>query len=485
MLDQLLPSNRTSSTSSAARPETVTELSTRIRNALEAGFRTVWVEGEISNLRSPTPSSPHAYFSLKDSGAQISCNLFGAIRRPEMLPHLRNGNKVRVVGTLSVYLPRGSYSITVSRLDPVGIGELLLQLEELKRKLAAEGLFDKEHKRPIPFLPRLVGVVTAPSGAAIQDILRISKEQNPGIDILLSPAVVQGASAAPSIVRAIQLFHRLPLDQRPDVLIVGRGGGSMEDLWCFNEEPVIRAIYQSEIPVASAVGHEIDHTLADYVADVAYATPSHAAKALFPPRINLIATNDTFNRRLHLAMSRSVQAARQRLSAAANARAFARPETILAEHSHAVDLLAQRLSGSLREAIVDARNRLTAAPLQIAAGLRNAMQRQQLRLATLSLRPAAALENALVSRRNRLDVLQSKLLALDPKGVLNRGYALVQNDSGEIITKAARLAPGDRIKTVFSDGVIQSRVLPAGDSPKNHRGKPAPKNPELRQPTLF
>lgn len=485
MLDQLLPSNRTAS-SSAARPETVTELSTRIRNALEAGFRTVWVEGEISNLRSPTPSSPHAYFSLKDAGAQISCNLFGAIRRPEMLPHLRNGNKVRVVGTLSVYLPRGSYSITVSRLEPVGIGELLLQLEELKRKLAAEGLFDKEHKRPIPFLPRLVGVVTAPSGAAIQDILRISKEQNPGIDILLSPAIVQGASAAPSIVRAIRLFHRLPPDQRPDVLIVGRGGGSIEDLWCFNEESVIRAIYQSEIPIASAVGHEIDHTLADFVADVAYATPSHAAKALFPPRMNLLATTDTLTRRLHLAMTRSVQAARQRLSAAANARAFARPETMLAEHSHAVDLLAQRLSDCLRTAIVNARNRLTSTPLQIAAGLRNAMQRQQLRLAALSPRPATALENALATRRNRLDVLHSKLLALDPKGVLQRGYALVQNDSGEIITKASRLSPGDRMKTVFSDGTILSRVLPSSDSTtKSRRGKTASNPPDLRQDTLF
>lgn len=490
MLDDLLPGLakppaapplRTAQTADP-RPETVTELSRRIRMQLETGFRAVWVEGEVSNLRL-SANSPHAYFSLKDNDAQIACTLFRAASRPADLQHLKNGNKIRIQGSLTVYIPRGSYQIAVSRIDPVGLGELLLRLEELRKRLAAEGLFDPAVKRPIPFLPKRVGIVTSPTGAAIQDMLRISREQNPGIDILLAPAVVQGLQAGPSIAEGIRQLNALPAERRPDVLIVGRGGGSIEDLWCFNDECVVRAIRASAIPVVSAVGHEIDHTLCDDAADLSVATPSHAAKAVFRPRTELLAGVETLRHRLSLSVTRALDAARRRLAAAADSRAFARPETVLAEHAHTVTLLEQRMDTVLRNALTAHRLRIASAPARLTAALQNAAARRRLQLSTLAPRPAAALTERTAAARRRLETLAAKLSALDPTAVLQRGYALVRNDEGVIVTRAAQLHAGDGFSARFRDGSVHAVVREdASPAPAVGEEPPKPRRPRKQPP---
>src|SRR4051812_22517956 len=248
----------------------VSQLTRLIKDQIERNFGSLWVEGEISNFK--CYSSGHCYFTLKDESSQLPAVMWRAsVERLRFMPE--DGKKVLAQGRLSVYEPRGAYQIIVERLEPLGIGDLAAAFEQLKTKLAAEGLFDDERKRPLPRYPRRIGIVTSPTGAAIQDLLKVIFNRWPA-DILLAGVRVQGDEAAAEIVDAIRLMSRLNERDRPDVLIVGRGGGSLEDLWAFNEEPVARAIVASEIPVISAVGHEVDFTISDFAADVRAATPS-------------------------------------------------------------------------------------------------------------------------------------------------------------------------------------------------------------------
>ena len=330
------------------RPETVTALTARIKGGLEQWFRDVWVEGELSNVKFMA-SSPHAYFTVKDAGAQLPCAFFHAARNAALRAVLRDGAKVRLRGAISVYAPRGAYQLLVRPAEPVGEGELMLRFEALKRALAAEGLFDPARKRPIPALPRTVGVVTSPTGAAIRDILDVLGRRFSGVRVLLAPARVQGDGAAAEVVAGIELLNALP--EPPDVLIVGRGGGSLEDLWCFNDERVARAVRASRVPVVSAVGHEIDFTICDFAADLRAPTPSAAAELVVANRADLAKRVESRSGRLARAARGAVSAARARVDLCARSRAFGRPADLVRHHAQRVDLLSQRLDASLAGSI--------------------------------------------------------------------------------------------------------------------------------------
>lgn len=444
------------------KPESVTALTARIKGGLEQWFRDVWVEGELSNVKFMA-SSPHAYFTVKDAGAQLPCAFFQAARNPALRAVLRDGARVRLRGAISVYAPRGAYQLLVRTAEPVGEGELMLRFEALKRRLAAEGLFDPAAKRPIPALPRCVGVVTSPTGAAIRDILNVLGRRFSGVRVLLAPARVQGDGAAAEVVAGIELLNALP--EPPDVLIVGRGGGSLEDLWCFNEEVVARAVRASRVPVVSAVGHEIDFTICDFAADLRAPTPSAAAELVVASRAELAERVSSLAARLVRAARASTERARARLAVCERSRAFGRPADLVRQHAQRVDLLAQRLD----------------------AALAGATHRARLRLASLAPRPAQALARRAAADRARLAALGAKLSALDPAAVLDRGYALVRAESGAVLSRASALAPGDRFSVAFRDGAVPALALssPSGSAaprtpPRRRAPAPAPD-----QPTLF
>lgn len=393
-------------------PETVSSLTARIRGGLEQWFSDVWVEGELSNVKIMT-SSPHAYFTLKDSGAQIPCAFFNAARSPNARTILRDGAKIRVRGGVSVYPPRGAYQLIVRLAEPVGEGELMLRFEALKRKLASEGLFDESRKRPLPLLPKKIGIVTSPTGAAIRDILNVTRRRFAPVHIVLAPVRVQGDGAAEEIAAAIKLLNNLA--EPPDVMIVGRGGGSIEDLWCFNEEVVARAVCASTIPVVSAVGHEIDFTICDFAADVRAPTPSAAAELVVRNRSDLVDRVANLSSRMFYCIQSSVRMARTRLDVCARSRAFSRPVDLLREYAQRVDMLSQRME--------------------------NALQRET------------------SGRRMRLAALEGRICAMDPNAVLARGWALVRDEDGKVKTKASQFSPGQRFEVVFSDGSLHAMAL--------------------------
>lgn len=415
-------------------PESVSGLTARIKGGLEHWFSDVWVEGELSNVRIMT-SSPHAYFTVKDSGAQLPCAFFNAARSPAARAVLRDGAKVRLRGGISVYPPRGSYQLLVRLAEPVGEGELMLRFEALKRRLAAEGLFDQAKKRPLPLLPKKIGVVTSPTGAAIRDILNVTRRRFAQVRLVVAPARVQGEGAAREIADGIALLCSLP--DPPDVMIVGRGGGSAEDLWCFNEEIVARAVRASSVPVVSAVGHEIDFTICDFAADVRAPTPSAAAELVTKNRADLVASVGALSRRLALCTSAALSRARSRLDLCARSRAFARPADIVRQSAQRADILSQRMDAALSSAAARSRRALVA----------------------LSPRPEAALRAAVAARKARLAGLGGRLSAMDPAAVMERGWALVRAENGAVRTRAADFAPGERFVAVFRDGELPAVAL--------------------------
>jgi exodeoxyribonuclease VII large subunit len=393
------------------KPWTVTALTRRIREIVEANFGRLWVEGEISNCRSY--ASGHIYFTLKDEGAQLPAVMWrAAAERLRFTP--QDGDNILAAGRLSVYEPRGAYQMVVEQMEPLGLGALAAAFEQLKARLAAEGLFDPERKRPIPTFPRRIGLVTSPDGAAIQDMLKIILSRWPA-DIILAGVRVQGEGAAADIANAIGLMNTLPPHDAPDVLIVGRGGGSLEDLWAFNEEPVARAIAASRIPVISAVGHEVDFTISDFAADVRAATPTHAAQMVVPVWDEVAERLDTLQAALPAALLRRVETARERLAAVAQSYALRRPEQTI---------------GVLRQRLDDLFSRL--AP----AGQRRA---------------AAACE--------QLEGLAAQLESLSPLKVLARGYSLTTRArDGKLVVSPRDVSPGETLHTRVRDGIILSTV---------------------------
>ena len=388
----------------------VTELNEYVRRKLAGDpvLRAVTVRGEVSGFKRYT--SGHCYFALKDETSRVQCVLWRQ-QALKLTFRIEDGMRVTVRGAASVFVQSGSYQLYVDSVAREGVGDLYLRFEELKKKLAAEGLFDPARKRELPLLPKVIGVATSRSGAVIRDIIRVSKRRDPNVGVLLAPCAVQGAGAAEEIVRAIE---RLNADGRPDVILVGRGGGSLEDLWPFNEEVVARAITASRIPVISCVGHETDFTIADFAADARASTPSNAAELAVPVIAELKQSVEALSRQMTSALLRAQQLRRARLQALSASPALTVPRRMLIERREtALSALAARLPVALTKK-------------------RDAMER-------------------------RLLVAGRALAALDPEGVVRRGYAVVLKD-GKCVPEAGALRAGDAIEVHMRGGNVAAEV---------------------------
>jgi exodeoxyribonuclease VII large subunit len=418
----------------------VWELTVDIKRLLEKQIGSVWVSGEITNLRAQ--SSGHVYFTLKDAAAQLGCVLFrGTAAAQRNL--LADGQKVLLQGDVTVYEARGQYQLIVRAVELQGVGALQIAFEKLKQKLAAEGLFAPERKRALPEFPQRIGLVTSPTGAAIRDVLHVIQRRHPGLEIILAPCRVQGDGAAREIAEAIRMLNELNIQHSTfniQLILVTRGGGSLEDLWAFNEDAVARAIFESAIPVVSAVGHEIDFTIADFVADVRAATPSAAAE---------IITEGVF------ASREFVSEAPELLRRAARRKLEREIETF--------GSLAGRLSRlHPRRTLNDSLQRLDDLQSGLLRGLKTAAHSRILvfeNLAGRFLRAKPAL--ALKARRETLHQLEKRLNSLGPEQVLARGYSITTDAAtGKVLRVSAGLKPGQKVKTRLTDGEFSSRVEP-------------------------
>ena len=440
---------------------TVTELTADIRTSLEHTFSNIWVQGEISNLRAPI--SGHLYFTLKDDHSQIRAVLF---RRSAMLLRfaLESGLQVVLCGKVTVYEPRGDCQILVDSIEPQGLGALQLAYEQLKEKLAKEGLFDSSRKQDLPFFPKVVGVITSQTGAAIRDILTVLHRRCPIIRVYVYPVAVQGQGAPAQIVEAIRRCDR---QSDVDVMIVGRGGGSWEDLWSFNEEKVVRAIADARTPVVSAVGHEIDVTLADFVADYRAPTPSAAAELVSPVLEDLL-------RMIHDCRLRMLQSLQNQLSALRNQfrstyRALPAPNSILQIRVQKVDDLEQRLTWAMKSIVREHRPVL----LSLSAVVMRYSPDETIKRASLLVHQYVtqlnrAMPVALNTKRYQLRTVASSLQTLNPLAILSRGYSvLVEQPGGEIVRSHNQVQAGERIKALLADGSLTclvERVDPLANS---------------------
>ncbi len=409
LIGKFIVSEITSSSPVSARPLTISRLTQEIKRLLEVQIGRVHVEGEISNLT--IARSGHAYFNLKDANAQISCVMWASgVSRLSFRP--ADGLQVEARGEISVYAPRGNYQLIVASMTEAGRGRLWLQFQELKERLEKEGLFAPERKQPIPFLPARIGVITSPTGAAIRDFLNVLGRRFAGMEVLIWPTLVQGEGAAAQIAHALRRFNALA---NVDVIVVTRGGGSIEDLWAFNEEPVARAIFDSRIPVISAVGHEVDFTIADFVADLRAPTPSAAAEIVVRSRREMAEQVEHLNIRLHRALSRTLERARMRLNVARNSYGMRRP-------------------------------------------LDRIHQTRQ-RLDELSLRMDRALQSRMRDTAHHLRRLTEMIEALNPTAILERGYSIVTRQrDGVIVRSADEVDRQDKIDVRTADGSFPARV---------------------------
>ena len=436
----------------------VTQLLRRMKNLLEVQIGETWVEGEVSNLRKQ--GSGHWYFSLKDEGAQISCAMFGA-RKREGSDALEDGAKVRVFAEASVYEARGQLQIIVQKAERAGTGDLQARFEALKRKLHAEGLFEADRKQPIPSFPRVIGIVTSGSGAALQDILNVLTRRAPWVQPVLFPVRVQGRGAEREIAEAIR---KMGLPEafgypRCDVLIVGRGGGSIEDLWNFNEEVVARAIAACPIPIISAVGHEIDFTIADFVADLRAPTPSAAAELAVADGAELAIRLASFRRRMARVTRERLAGARLAVDALKRGSLRHDEEKLLRESVLRVDSARSQLAQASRSRFEMLATRLREIQARHKA-LHPALvlERRADKLENLQLRFDKLGQQLLTARVERLGHLRGLLRALGPESAFQRGFSIARTSDGTIVTSATTLQPGERLRTRFADGEITSVV---------------------------
>jgi exodeoxyribonuclease VII large subunit len=481
----------------------VSEITQRIGDLLETAFPDVWIEGEVSNYHAA--QSGHLYFTLKDARSQIRCVCFrdqvrGLKFRPE------DGLHVTVRGSLGVYQPRGEYQVYVSHIEPVGLGALQLAFEQLKKKLQDEGLFDAARKKPLPILPRCIGVVTSPTGAAIRDILRVLKRRFANVHVQIFPVKVQGEGAAAEIVAALRHFNRAKI---ADVLIVARGGGSLEDLWSFNEEIVARAIAASEIPVITGIGHEVDFTIADFVADLRAPTPSAAAEIVVQSRQEFERHIAAHYRDLVQQMRYLLSERRHRVRDLQSHRGFRQIEILMRRRRQQLDELSSSLGVIVRLRLAAARQRTTRAGTQIVSfdlraraavlrrriemqreGLRAALERvvtrkqrqftaARVRFAALDLRARVGklrraldersrdlrirIDRALVAKRRRFAAAALQLQERSPFQLLERGYSIVYDASGKVLRSPDQVALGDDISVRLARGQVDATV---------HRKKP-------------
>nr|WP_252724423.1 exodeoxyribonuclease VII large subunit [Vibrio hepatarius] len=432
---------------------TVSRLNAEVRLLLENEMGIVWLLGEISNFSAPV--SGHWYLTLKDSRAQVKCAMFrGNNRRVTFEP--QNGQQVLVKARLSLYEPRGDYQLIIETMQPEGDGRLQQQFEELKIKLASEGLFAHSSKKSLPEHPRCVGIITSKTGAALFDILNVLKRRDPSLSVIIYPTVVQGEDAAIQIAQAIGCANSR---NECDVIIVGRGGGSLEDLWCFNHEIVARTIAASQIPIISAVGHEIDVTISDFVADLRAATPSAAAELVSRDNSHKSQAFNSFQNRLQSAFSSYVNRYKQTVTALQHRLERQHPTYQLQRQNQQLDELSTRLQRAMNVYLIYQRQDIERQKykLQLHTPIRH-MSVQRSTLKRLEQKLIDSMEKNLLRSRHQLSLAGEKLDTVSPLATLKRGYSITQTSSGHILTSAKNIKSGDTIITRLDDGEIHSTV---------------------------
>ncbi|AWP28496.1 exodeoxyribonuclease VII large subunit [Paenibacillus sp. Cedars] len=434
----------------------VKDLNRYIRMKMEGDSRLsdVWIRGEISNFTHH--SSGHMYFTLKDEGSRIRAIMFAT--HNQRLPFIpKEGSRVIARGNVSVYERDGQYQFYAVQMQPDGIGSLYLAYEQLKAKLEEEGLFAADRKRPLPLYPKTIGVITSPTGAAVRDIMITIRRRYPQARTILYPVLVQGKGAAPSIVKAIRTMNDMA---EADVLIVGRGGGSLEELWAFNEEIVARAIYQSDIPVISAVGHETDFTIADFVADLRAATPTAAAELAVPSSAELKGQLVQGQRQLNQGLQQRLKRSRERLASLQRSPVLVHPRRYMLQHAERLDMLSQRLHGNLKSQLSLSRQRQKS----LHQGLIRYNPRTQAEFAARRKDQANrqlmnAMQSIMKSRLSQLQTEMRHLDALSPLKIMSRGYSLVYDEKEQRLVKSLKdVQLGDLVNVRVSDGQLQCQV---------------------------
>jgi exodeoxyribonuclease VII large subunit len=446
------------STQAGAEPErnvyTVSRLNREVRTLLERGLGVLWVQGEMSNLS--VPSSGHWYFSMKDRDAQLRCAMFRQ-RNSGVGFTPTAGQQVLARGRVSLYEPRGEYQFIVDHLEEAGVGALKREFERLKAKLAAEGLFASDRKRSLPRFPRRIGVITSPTGAALRDILHILARRFPPAAVLIYPTPVQGEAAVAALVETVELACAR---RECDVLIVARGGGSLEDLWCFNDERVARAIRASSIPIVSGVGHEVDFTIADFVADARAPTPSGAAELVAPDRNACLEALAQTLERLGACMQRELRGVVARFEGASLRLKLVHPGVRLRQQQQRLDDLEQRLSGAIRTALHGDRTRISEMFTRlIHQSPAHFVREVRLRHEALASRLGHAMSEWLSRATHRFNIAARTLDAVSPLATLSRGFAVVRREGdGKLVTDASLVAVGEEIEAQLAHGKLKARV---------------------------
>lgn len=432
---------------------TVSRLNQTVRLLLEHEMGQVWISGEISNFTQP--ASGHWYFTLKDNTAQVRCAMFrNSNRRVTFRP--QHGQQVLVRANITLYEPRGDYQIIVESMQPAGEGLLQQKYEQLKAKLQAEGLFDQQFKNPLPSPAHCVGVITSKTGAALHDILHVLKRRDPSLPVIIYPTAVQGDDAPGQIVRAIALAN---IRKECDVLIVGRGGGSLEDLWSFNDERVARAIFASRIPVVSAVGHETDVTIADFVADLRAPTPSAAAEIVSRNQLELLRQMQTARQRLEMAMDYYLANRQRRFTQLYHRLQQQHPQLRLARQQTSLERLQKRMSFALENQLKQAgQQQLRLSQRLNQQNPQPRIHRGQTRIQQLEYRLAESVRTRLSATRERFGNVVTHLEAVSPLATLARGYSVTATSSGEVLKQTKQIKAGDSLTTRVSDGIVESEV---------------------------
>ena len=432
---------------------TVSQLNRKAKTLLEQGIARLWVEGEISNLS--RPASGHIYLSLKDENAQVSAAWFRQRQRGPAIG-FKNGDKVLAYGRVSIYEARGNYQLIIEQMEPAGEGVLKQRFDALKKKLLAEGLFDEDRKQELPSLPSRIGVITSPSGAAIRDIVSVLRRRFPAVPVVVYPAAVQGEAAPGELMAALDTAIQR---DECDVLIIGRGGGSLEDLWAFNDEALARAIAECPIPIVSAVGHEVDFTISDFVADLRAPTPSGAAEIVVPSQHDWLRRVNTLAVRIGRIGERAVQDRAQELDWLGKRLFAASPEATLRRQHNGLRENRSRLAAAMRTQLLELQNdaqALRSDLMQQSPAL--AVQRSIGQLATLRQRLGSGVHDALSDVTHRIALLGRALNSVSPLATLDRGYAIVLNEEGIALTNAAAASTGDEIRARLSKGELVANV---------------------------
>ena len=436
-------------------PYTVSRLNREARLLLERGLPVIWIEAELSNFSQP--ASGHWYFSLKDRDAQLRCAMFRT-RNTDVGFTPKSGQQVLARGRVTLYEPRGDFQLIVEHMEEAGVGVLKREFERLKTKLLAEGLFALERKRPLPAFPRRIGVITSPSGAAIRDVLHILARRFPPAAVLIYPTAVQGAAAVPQILSALSLAGARA---ECDVLILARGGGSLEDLWAFNDERIARAILASPLPVVTGIGHEVDFTIADFVADARAPTPSGAAELVVPDRQACLEALSRTAGRLNVAMRRELRTLSTRFDAASQRLKLMHPGARLAQQEQRLDDLEQRLLTALRAGLQDDRHRVSEALVRLIRHSPERLVREYcLKYEALASRLQHALSTRLSRAEHRLGLAMRTLNTVSPLATLDRGFAIVTRAAdGALLTGVASVAVGDQIDARLAHGRLRAQVV--------------------------